>query len=196
MLKPKPRTMNPDAKRSAIMAAAEILFAKKGFAGTTMADIAGQADVAVGTLYRLFPDKLALLVALHDAMEARFIDAMQAGWVSVEQDQKRFAPMIDALMDEVATAGETMSLYMLTRDIVSAQGSLPGTKTIAAIEGQYAQGVLSGAFHPHHLGTAAAIAYGMVEGAMRAWMAEPTDLRRAEITQELKTVFNRAFLKP
>ena len=195
MNSPKSRTMNPDGKRAAIMSAAETLFAAQGFAGTTMADIACQADVAVGTLYRLFPDKLALLVALHDAMEMRFIAAMHAGWTRADQDRDRFGPMIDALMDEVSNTGETVSLYMLTRDIVSAQGSLPGTKTIAAIEGQYAQGVASGSFHPHHLGTAASIAYGMVEGAMKAWMVEPTDIRRAEITAELKTLFNRAFLK-
>ena len=192
----KPRTMNPDGKRSAIMAAAEILFTKKGFAGTTMAEIARQADVAVGTLYRLFPDKLALLVALHDAMELSFIEAMQAGWASANNDRERFGPMIDALMDEIATAGETMSLYMLTRDIVSSQGSLPGTKTISLIKMQYAQGMSSDAFQLHDPATAAAIAYGMVEGAMRAWIIEPTDKRRTEITLELKTLFNRAFLKP
>ena len=72
--------MNPEGSRAAVMAAGEKLFSSHGYTNTSMADIARAADVAAGTLYRLFPDKPSLLAALHSAMEDRFIAAMKEGW--------------------------------------------------------------------------------------------------------------------
>jgi AcrR family transcriptional regulator len=47
-----------------ILKAAERLFARKGFAGVAMEEVAGRAGLAVGTLYNYFPSKLALLLAI------------------------------------------------------------------------------------------------------------------------------------
>jgi AcrR family transcriptional regulator len=50
--------------RREILAAALVLFSEKGYADTTMAEIAAKAEFAVGTLYRFYPDKDALYRAL------------------------------------------------------------------------------------------------------------------------------------
>jgi len=50
--------------RQEILAAAHKLFSHKGFEKTTMAEIAEQAEFAVGTLYKLFKDKKALYRSL------------------------------------------------------------------------------------------------------------------------------------
>jgi TetR/AcrR family transcriptional regulator len=50
--------------RREILAVALDVFSRKGFEGTTMAEIAGQAEFAVGTLYKFFKDKEALYRAL------------------------------------------------------------------------------------------------------------------------------------
>ena len=47
-----------------IVKAAERLFARKGFAGVAMEDVAERAGLAVGTLYNYFPSKSALLLAI------------------------------------------------------------------------------------------------------------------------------------
>ena len=47
-----------------ILKAAERLFARKGFAGVAMEDLAARAGLAVGTLYNYFPSKLAVLLAI------------------------------------------------------------------------------------------------------------------------------------
>jgi AcrR family transcriptional regulator len=49
--------------RARLLDAAESLFARQGYAGTTMGEIAGKAGVGVGTLYHHFPDKRSLLLA-------------------------------------------------------------------------------------------------------------------------------------
>jgi len=54
------------ATRRRVLAAAELLFARRGYEATGMADVAERAGVGVGTLYHHFPDKRALLLALID----------------------------------------------------------------------------------------------------------------------------------
>jgi len=52
--------------RAKVLAAATRLFYEQGYLVTTMADIAGQAGVAVQTLYLGFGSKVELLAAVHD----------------------------------------------------------------------------------------------------------------------------------
>ncbi len=58
------RERERDRHQREILAAALELFSRKGFADTTMAEIAERAEFAVGTLYRFFSDKEALYRAL------------------------------------------------------------------------------------------------------------------------------------
>jgi AcrR family transcriptional regulator len=55
--------------RRRILAAAERLFASRGVTGVTMDDIAAEAEVGKGTLYRRFGDKSGLGVSLLDERE-------------------------------------------------------------------------------------------------------------------------------
>ena len=63
------------------MAAALRLMGDRGYAATTVADIAGEAEVAVDTIYKAFGSKLGVVQALIDAAEAdAAIEAMRARW--------------------------------------------------------------------------------------------------------------------
>jgi TetR/AcrR family transcriptional regulator len=59
-------TAKKDIKRSRILDAAKRRFAHFGIKATTMLDIAREADIAVGTIYKFFPDKDALILAWVD----------------------------------------------------------------------------------------------------------------------------------
>jgi AcrR family transcriptional regulator len=59
-----PRQERGRARVAALMASAADLFAEKGFAATTMTEIAARAGAAIGTLYLFFPTKDALAQAL------------------------------------------------------------------------------------------------------------------------------------
>ena len=54
----------PLDRRSQILDAAEQCFARAGFHRTTMQDVAGEAGMVPGNLYRYFPSKDALILAL------------------------------------------------------------------------------------------------------------------------------------
>lgn len=58
-------------KRAEILQAALDLFVEQGFHGAPMSDIADRAKVAVGTLYRYFPSKDALIDELFNELQNR-----------------------------------------------------------------------------------------------------------------------------
>lgn len=189
------RTLNPPAKRAAIMAAAEYLFASRGFAKTTMADIAAKAEVAVGSLYRAFPDKLALLNALHYAMEQRFIDAIVGSWDIAQPAEARFRRMVEAIMEQTSAVRSSMPLYMLTRDLVSSGGQEPGARTVAVIAKLYEAGISRGDFIAMRPSLAAAMGHGIVEGGMRDWMTRGGDAASLpDAVDAMSSCFARAFV--
>ncbi|MBL7183131.1 MAG: TetR family transcriptional regulator [Anaerolineae bacterium] len=61
------------ARRAAVLLAAGRLFTQQGFEGTTMAEIARQAEVSVGTIYQLFESKDALQMALLEEKAGRLL---------------------------------------------------------------------------------------------------------------------------
>ncbi|GHO86295.1 TetR/AcrR family transcriptional regulator [Dictyobacter formicarum] len=66
------------SKRDAILAAARTLFVKKGYEETTIADIAREANIAVGTVYLYFRSKrdvyTGVAVNIEDMIAASFLD--------------------------------------------------------------------------------------------------------------------------
>lgn len=59
------RERQKTARRDAILTAARKVFARKGFDGTTIADIAREAGVAAGTVYLYYASKIDLFAALN-----------------------------------------------------------------------------------------------------------------------------------
>lgn len=65
--------------RERVLRAAEKLFAERGFAGVLMEDVAREAGVGKGTLYRRFADRGELAAALLDDSERRLQDDLLRG---------------------------------------------------------------------------------------------------------------------
>jgi AcrR family transcriptional regulator len=61
----RPLRRDAERNRQRILAAASTVFAERGL-GASMDDIAREAEVGIGTVYRRFPDKDALIEALFD----------------------------------------------------------------------------------------------------------------------------------
>src|SRR5688572_27787845 len=47
--------------------------AKRGFESTTLRDVAAEAGVSVGLLYKYFPNKRAVIIALYDQLSVDFV---------------------------------------------------------------------------------------------------------------------------
>jgi AcrR family transcriptional regulator len=63
--------------RETLYRTATRLFAERGFEETTLRDIAAAADVSPALLYRYFPSKRAVVLALYDELSLAFADRAQ-----------------------------------------------------------------------------------------------------------------------
>lgn len=66
-----------EARRSEILSAAECLFSKHGFFKTSMAEIAGAAQFAMGTVYRFFKSKEDIYISLVEAKVEELIALLE-----------------------------------------------------------------------------------------------------------------------
>jgi AcrR family transcriptional regulator len=69
--------MSPDDRRRAILESAARLFRHDGHAKTTVADIAREAQMGVGTFYLAFPSKEAIVEELSSGAHVRVLQAMR-----------------------------------------------------------------------------------------------------------------------
>ena len=64
-------------RRRELLTAAEVVFAKNGFFKTTMADIADEAEFAIGTLYQMFKSKEEIYLSLVDAKVTAYLSEVE-----------------------------------------------------------------------------------------------------------------------
>lgn len=74
-----------------ILDAASRVAAEKGFSGTTTADIAKAAKVSIGSVYRYFPDKLAVMKAVHGRNSVRYRELVREATKELEDGDWRGA---------------------------------------------------------------------------------------------------------
>jgi AcrR family transcriptional regulator len=79
-----------------ILRAAEVLFARRGYARTGMEDIARRAQLAVGTIYNYFASKPEIVLALLRSETAATLAAGEAAIASAPEDP---AEAVSALLD-------------------------------------------------------------------------------------------------
>jgi AcrR family transcriptional regulator len=107
------------ARREEILAAARTVFAARGFSGTTIADIAEEAGIALGTIYNYFASKDAVFSALNQ----RF-NEMIAGALSSVSDVRSVESAVRRRVDNVfsvcAENRDLVRLVVLNADPESA----------------------------------------------------------------------------
>ena len=70
--RPPGQTAQGAAAQQRLYATAIRLMAERGYASTTLRDVAKEAGVSVGLLYRYFPSKRAIIIALYDELSADY----------------------------------------------------------------------------------------------------------------------------
>lgn len=188
--------MDPVGKRAAILGIGEKLFAERGFAGVSMADIAAGADVAVGTLYRHFPDKAALLGALHARMEDRFIGVMLRAWAATPAYPEKLRGLVTSLLHEALAVADLMPLYSLTRDVVGQVDYRPGERTISAIMLLFREARAARAFVNMDANLAARMAYALVEAGMYTLLSASSAAERKRLITQSSDLMVRTFIAP
>jgi AcrR family transcriptional regulator len=103
-------------RRSQLLAAAERLFAERGFLAVRLEDIGAAADVSGPAIYRHFPNKEALLVELLVSISARLHDGGRAVVATAESAEAALDGLIDFHLD--FAFGEPDLIRIQDRDLI------------------------------------------------------------------------------
>jgi AcrR family transcriptional regulator len=90
-----------ESKRMAIMAAAERLFAERGYHGTSVSDMARETDLPVGSIYTYFENKEAVLSAVIEEGWATFLAGMKVALAGTADPKERVSLLIGKVLPEL-----------------------------------------------------------------------------------------------
>lgn len=135
---------------ASLLEAAASVFAEKGYAATTMTEIAARADAPIGSLYQFFPNKEALADALLmryaeqvkaalDAIEARaatlasatLADALLGVLIDLRSEREAALALIDVRRDAAEGPATTMRGEMRRSLIRIVRAHLPALTAAA-----------------------------------------------------------------
>ncbi len=116
--------MGREARRAQVLAVAQDLFAREGFHHVSMDDIADRAEVSKPVLYRHFPSKLDLYLAVVDHRGQALVTAVDEALAAVDRGEQQSGRavvrgIVQAYVEFVEQAGDSFSLLFesdVTRD--------------------------------------------------------------------------------
>lgn len=120
---PKAERRDAAENRALILRTAEKLFEERGVAQVSMADIAQEAGVGKGTLYRRFANKGELCLALMDTQMAEFQDGMLTRMQTLSADNVPKLEQLDQFLDALVHFTDVHSPLLC---VVQSAGLLEG----------------------------------------------------------------------
>jgi AcrR family transcriptional regulator len=190
-MKPAARKRDPDAKLSSLHKSAFALLAEQRYQDVPVSLIAAHAGVAVGTFYRFYPTKMALLEAMSDALEEEFVLAMQAAWDRTDHYSDKIAELSSALFDTISARKTEIGVMQMTAGHRSNLSKPMGELVRQEIARLYLDGSDNGGFEKHDPHIFAAAGHGVVEGLMRQFLQQSGVAKKEEYKQILTTMLLR-----
>ena len=169
------RTEEKEAKRARIHTAAKRLFADKGFAGTTIAEIARAANVGTGPVFLYAPDKGALLAQVFCSEVDR---VQQTAFRRIDRSltfERKLMKLLTAFFDYYGKDQHLARVFLKellfssrqSPEVASATHRFVGLIAALAAEGA-AAGEVRGDVDPFYV---AAIVFGVYWTSVTAWLA-------------------------
>jgi len=160
-----PRGVDVD-KRRAIIEAARHLFTTAGYESTTMAQVAGQAGVGVGTVYLYFKNKNDLLVEVKGGWEEEVIRALALPELASLPHHLRARPMIEASFKICARHTDLVQLMGIQAEMIGEWDSKMPAPIQEALKAFLDEAIAAGSIRPLDTARAAVVLYGMVNSAL------------------------------
>ena len=154
------------SKREAIIEAARTLFTTKGYEATTMAEVARQSGVGVGTVYLYFKNKSDLIYGVKGEWDLEFLRFMTQPEIQAIPHHLRARPFIEAAFALCEQHTDMVQLMGMQPEMVGDWYTKDGSKIEQALQAFFEDGIEAGAFRPIDSKAAAIIAFGMVHQAL------------------------------
>lgn len=184
---------DPEARRQRVLAVAVRRFATTGYEATSVNEVAAEAGVAIGTLYKYFPDKAALLEGVLEQFEHEFAAWMQQASTEGGPFAARVHRMIDGLFT-LASEREHFfwALSAGTHSLRGQRAHTPGDTMRAIIADFLRAGIAAGEFRSLDVDKMAALGFGVVEAAMQRCFGGESGQHRAAWVALVSEVLTRA----
>ncbi|MEM9232139.1 MAG: TetR/AcrR family transcriptional regulator [Pseudomonadota bacterium] len=187
------RTRDPESKRAALHEAALRQFTERGYEQVSIASIAKEAGIAVGTVYRFYENKLSLLRAMLEGIETDFVDRMQTDWAEGGAYSDRLDRICAGVFDVAKDRSSLLRLFTMTTDVVYEDGAIPGDRIQQQIKCMYQEAMEDGTFRNGDTEMMSSMAHGLVEGALMRWMRTGAPAE-TNAPRELAVVMKYGFL--
>ncbi len=99
-------------KRNTIVETAKRLFAERGFAATSVADIARVAELPVGSIYTYFSSKEELIRSIVDEGWADFRGRLSEAFATTESLEEKFRLLLDTFLPELLADLDFISILL------------------------------------------------------------------------------------
>ena len=180
------------------MEAAAELFTARGYAATTVDEIAERAGVSPRTFFRHFPDKEEVLFADDDRLLPVITTAITA-----EREPVRAQDLMTEVLGGLADVMEPARHRLAQRQpVIDADVALTGRELAKQARWQWAiaEALVRRGFTPHASDLLAAIGFTLFRGALHQWLAEeggPTLRERASASlPEVRVVLDEVSRTP
>ena len=184
--------------RDEILAAAEVVFAKKGFHACTMEDIAEKAEFSVGTLYNFFPSKEDLYQLLIEQRCEQLCAEVSAAMRGAADPVSAIRMFIDAKIDLAGKYESFVRLYTrermgdrfrdneLWRETVAPLYKEVRGRLTETFRGGIKAGCFRGDLAPEEMTTALE---GLTDGFMYDWLVYPEKVSLREKFEVMVKLF-------
>ncbi len=184
-------------KRRAIVEAARALFTTEGYETTTIAEVARQAGVAVGTVYLYFKNKNDLLFAVKGDWDDEFLRFLAQPELQAVPHHLRARPLIEACFKLCEQHTEMIQLMGLQPEMIGDWHEHKNEGKIGqAVKLFFDEAVAVGAFRPIDTYSASIIAFGMVESALKQCFVVERGKDRQRYIDTLVDTFEHWLVKP
>ncbi|MCF7804391.1 MAG: TetR/AcrR family transcriptional regulator [Candidatus Marinimicrobia bacterium] len=194
-----PKRVDKEARRRTILNAAMEIFSKKGLAGTTIQEIAEQAEIGKGTVYEYFDSKDAILAGAFDylmeEMSSFFVREIRGDMSPEEKLRSFFQGMTQFMGSTHGDVAEMLLVFWaegILESPVNNAGAVPGSFDLESIYTEYSailtdiikEGKRTGDFrsdvNSEHL---AAAIIGSLDGLMLQWVIYQKDFPLENIAE-------------
>lgn len=187
------------AYREAILAAAERVFTRSGFRATRMADIAGEAEVAVGTLYNYFESKELILQEMIATRHGELIASL-GSCMEIPDPIDRLQTMLRTCFEFLEKESVVCAIFMELgavseidiERIAGARGAESYAEVLALLERTLRAAAAAGRLRKDvKVRDLVAVLSGAMNGTVYAWVKRG---RRGRLTDAAESVL-RVFLQ-